>query len=72
MNGDLFGGAIAWDETGMAGRASDGRRVTIGVSILTQRYVAAIPLHGRDVEMRRSCPSLALAQAAAEKAVANG
>lgn len=70
MTGDLFGEpAIAWHEDGLSGTASDGRRVTIEPSVLTGRYIATIPWHGRDVVTRRARKTVAEARAAAADAL---
>lgn len=68
---DLFGHepAITWDERGMKGQARDGRAIEISISVLTSRFVAAIPVHGRDVMTRRSRKTAEEARAAAERAI---
>lgn len=67
---DLFGfePAIVWNEAGLKGTTRDGRVVSIEVSFFG-RWLATIPLHGRDVVTRRSCATVEEARAAAEIAV---
>lgn len=69
---DLFGfePPIAWDDAGREGVTRDGRRVTIESSPLFQhRFVATIPLHGRDVATRRSRITVEECRRDAERAV---
>lgn len=70
--GDLFGfeAPVEWNDAGNAGVTRDGRTIRIEPSaFISARYIAIIPVHGRDVVTRRSCASMEEARTAAEKAV---
>lgn len=68
---DLFGfeAPIAWDDNGRRGVTRDGRIVTIEASVLFTRWVATIPLHGRDVCTRRSAKTIEETRTLAEQAI---